>query len=353
MINGANPKSESTNLDLLRSVAVLCVFFNHLLITFGFPWRGNGLGALGRIGVLLFFIHTSLVLMMSLSRLERGEGSLVGRFYIRRAFRIYPLSILTVLLIVLLRIPEHTWLTFEAPNAVRLWSNLLLAQNITMSESITGPLWSLPYEVQMYLLLPFVYLLGKRMGGPLGLLGLGFALWYAEHRLAIKLGYVPLLSFTPWFFMGVAAFFRRPERRLPSWLYIVCLSMFVVGDQLINHFVGDYRDAWFQWVLGVGFCLALPMFQEIRNRAAGKVFHLIAKYSYGIYLSHVPIMWFCFVKLAGQPLVLRVILAAVLFTGLPVLLFHFVEQPFIRLGARLATARAKPLNLVASASGVG
>src|SRR5918996_4625319 len=93
---------ESANLDMLRSVAVLLVFGSHLLVAFGLPWQGTVIGDLGHLGVMAFFVHTSLVLMMSLARLQEGPGSIVGRFYIRRAFRIYPLAIVTVLTVVTL-----------------------------------------------------------------------------------------------------------------------------------------------------------------------------------------------------------------------------------------------------------
>src|SRR6185436_10342900 len=84
------------------------------------------------------------------------------RFYIRRAFRIYPLSIFTVLVLVALQIPHPIGVAYDAPSQSKIWSSLLLIQNITNTGEIITPMWSLPFEVQMYLLLPFIYALGKR-----------------------------------------------------------------------------------------------------------------------------------------------------------------------------------------------
>jgi len=79
------------NLDALRCTAVLLVLFAHLLMVLGHldvPVSKNlGVRDLAQLGVLMFFIHTSLVLMMSLQRL--GPCKATARFYIRRAFRIY------------------------------------------------------------------------------------------------------------------------------------------------------------------------------------------------------------------------------------------------------------------------
>jgi len=81
----------SVNLDFLRSVAVMSVFVAHLMDTALNDWS---VGSLGRFGVVVFFVHTSLVLMGSLHRLEKtakSDTSLVLAFWIRRFFRIYPL----------------------------------------------------------------------------------------------------------------------------------------------------------------------------------------------------------------------------------------------------------------------
>ena len=53
------------NLDFLRSVAVLLVVYAHTLLYCG---RLDLIGWAGLIGVCLFFVHTSLVLMWSLER---------------------------------------------------------------------------------------------------------------------------------------------------------------------------------------------------------------------------------------------------------------------------------------------
>src|SRR6266700_312428 len=65
---------ESANLDLLRSAAVLLVFGVHYydirnggLEKWSLPWH------LGQLGVLIFFVHTALVLMWSLERSDQAK----------------------------------------------------------------------------------------------------------------------------------------------------------------------------------------------------------------------------------------------------------------------------------------
>jgi peptidoglycan/LPS O-acetylase OafA/YrhL len=100
-----NSKQESTNLDFLRSVAVLCVLGFHINLYFlkihyiqHDNFRGIDFHQVGQWGVLMFFVHTSLVLMFSLERMQlryAGE-SLFVPFLTRRIFRIYPLSLFIV-----------------------------------------------------------------------------------------------------------------------------------------------------------------------------------------------------------------------------------------------------------------
>ncbi len=95
---------ESANLDVLRSFAVLSVYFGHLIqVLFDRP----ELFVIQNTGVLVFFVHTSLVLMLSIERLQVSTKSFVIPFYVRRLFRIYPLSITVVIFLTLFKIPHE------------------------------------------------------------------------------------------------------------------------------------------------------------------------------------------------------------------------------------------------------
>lgn len=333
-----------TNLDALRSLAVLLVLVSHLVIGLGYKDNNvltswGGIIPLGHAGVLLFFIHTSLVLMMSLRRLENEQTEwLFARFYMRRLFRIYPLSIVTVLIVLAARVPSDVLAQYREPSAVAIWTNLTLTQNIWQTGSVTAPLWSLPFEVQMYIFLPFLYLLGKRWPNPLGLVALGLAVWFVDKRVGDAFPIYPaLLQYAPWFFMGIAAFFSWPARSsIPGpWFVLALFSMtgwYLLAPQLLPAKI----TGWGQWGGGIVFALLLPKFNDLENPQVGRILHEIAKYSYGIYLSHSPVIWFAFVFLAGQPLAVRVAVLIVLLVAVPIACYHLIEQPFINLGSRVA-----------------
>src|SRR4051794_28964153 len=100
-------KLPERNLDVLRAVAVLCVLADHVIIAASPPGNTEW-GWLGRAGVLIFFVHTALVLMGSLERLGGTRSGWISRFYVRRAWRIYPLAVSAILLALALGVPGYT-----------------------------------------------------------------------------------------------------------------------------------------------------------------------------------------------------------------------------------------------------
>jgi peptidoglycan/LPS O-acetylase OafA/YrhL len=105
--------------------------------------------------------------------------------------------------------------------------------------------------------------------------------------------------------------------------------MITVHNEAVSLFAAGYAICIF---LGV----VTPHFHELPASFLTRAAHYIAKYSYGIYLSHLPLMWIVYVPLAGAPAVVRWGFLVVASTAVPVLLFHLVEDPMIQVGKRLA-----------------
>src|ERR1700730_3742749 len=147
-----NPGAKSFNLDLLRSTAVLLVVGFHLVKLFNWQFGKLRVTDFGLLGVMLFFVHTTLVLMFSMERQRaRSNAPLFFPFMVRRCFRIYPLAILVVTFVYLFRIPSDLQFgKFDLlhQNVGNFVANLLLIQNVTRQKANPGPLWSLPLEIK-------------------------------------------------------------------------------------------------------------------------------------------------------------------------------------------------------------
>jgi len=320
--------ADSGNLDYLRSLAVCCVLVQHLVLRFSPQWDGAlfDARAVGRIGVLLFFVHTALVLMMSLERVPGAR-----QFFVRRAFRIYPLATICTVAVACF---------FPVLVTPRIMlSNLLLVQNLTRDPSILPPTWSLPFEIQMYLVLPVLALLLKRTDSPLRLIfamiagsGILFELLNHFHSTIF---FADQITFVPCFLGGVLAFSlqRRIQPSWPLWLWAfpVYLAVSVVWISVPGH-GSVLREQSVCVLLG----LLLPHFREFANRPVRRMVALIAKYSYGIYLTHLPAIWLA-VRCSDSQLI-RFVVLVILLVCLPVALYHLVEEPMIRYGKRLAAA---------------
>ena len=331
------PSGISANLDFLRAVAVLLVLTQHLSqrMHVGFiGWIPTT--SLGLFGVLLFFVHTSLVLTYSMERSGLQGGPLLKDFYIRRIFRIYPLSLLAVTAALALHLESDVngtpGLSFAAsPGGKAILSQLLLVQNLVHVKSIVNVLWSLPFELQMYLFLPFLYFWVRRNGAFRHMMGLWFVCLlgaWAQPHFAF-LDRASLLRFAPCFVPGVIAFVLPRTARIPSivWpVFVIALIVtFTVKPVLA---VG--------WMLCLVLGILIPSFREIQTKSLRFIANGIATYSYGIYISHQFCIWFAFVVLAGHSVWLRVVVLVSSLLVAPVLLYHGLEKPMIRAGVRLA-----------------
>ncbi len=315
------------NLDFVRSVAVITVVVEHTLIALGVQSIGPyPVPYLGVLGVLVFFVLTALVLMWSL---ERRPHTL--DFYIRRWFRIYPLALVMMLIALIFHSPTGPAHTYTHPGVKEL---AIQATLLRMSpQELVGVMWSLPYEVQMYLLLPVLFFFVRK----------NFSLWPlllmwglvlistngvppSQHNFAVALGY---------FLPGVMAYvaFGRWKPRLPGWL----LPIFLAGMWAIFLYRCNFhKGRWFCLIIG----LALPLFGQMKSEWVLAPSRQIAKYSYGVYLTHPFAIVIGLYLLRGHSLAVRLLVEVVPLFVLPVVAYHLLEHPMIRLGSRLA-ARAE------------
>ena len=328
------------NLDLMRTCAVLFVLGFHLLLYFQITVPGPlNFHALGQWGVLMFFVHTSFVLALSLERqAEGGLGRQLFRpFIIRRLFRILPLSLFVICSVELCRLPVGHLRNGQFLAVPLHWpgllANLFLVQNLTHGESATAPLWSLPYEMQMYFLLPALFLFVRGHRTVLPLLGLWLVAFYAlRHMPALaRYGVPDLIAYVPCFLPGFIAykFMAGARIRLPAIVWPLALAGITI---FYLQSPSDLRGAIGCLLLG----FAIPHVAQVSQAGVVKGSQLVARYSYGIYLTHFIALWLAFQAFRGLPSFGQWIAFALLICAIPLVLYHALEAPMIQWGRCLA-----------------
>jgi len=340
------------NLDVLRAVAVSCVLTDHV----GLLFRPTGgvllqLTQIGDAGVMLFFVHTALVLMASLERQGRGRAW-IRTFYIRRVFRIYPLAIATVLLVVLAGVPRAIPAigVHAAPTAHPLRqvvANLALVQNLFGIDDVLGPLWTLPVEMDMYLLLPLCFLVARR--GTRDMLFLFVAIVAAHfvvHTQALPGAWrLSVFESGPCLFGGVLAYHllrTRARPIAPAWtLGPALLAAVAVRPLFPSAFLPDVVH----WLPCILLGVTIPFIAELAPSMITRAGHSVATYSYGIYLLHFPVFWLAFDVGRTLPLALQATIAIIGLILVPFAAYHLIEAPGIRIGRNVAH---RPLTLAAT-----
>jgi len=326
-----NSGQEFANLDLLRSVAVLSVFFAHL---YGVLTHSKSEVAwhFGQMGVLIFFVHTSLVLMQSMERLGLEGRALFSTFYMRRWFRIYPLSMFCVLSAYVFGIAPDIDQLARKWNVKELLANLSLTQNLFYADSMVGGLWTLPLEVQMYVALPILFVVFRKR--PLMWL---FALWVATIPIALiqphVSGRLDVLGYVPCFLGGVLAWriSHLYKPKLPGWLwplgFVVVCPVWMSASRQYNMF--------YRWAFCIVLGCVIPWFRDITWKWLTVPAKLVARYSYGIYLSHIALMMLCFRDLTWQSSAGKWATFVALAIATPVAMYHLLEYPMITVGRKL------------------
>ncbi|MCE2687082.1 MAG: acyltransferase [Rickettsiales bacterium] len=133
---------------LLRAVACLGVLFHHLFLVAN-PHPSIILQHFlshGNTGVIMFFIISGFVILMSLEKLNIKE------FIIHRIFRIYPALFVVSALSLLVYFTHRSSINFDG-NYINLIPNLLLLSDFIPASGLFAiPSWTLIIEIKFYLI---------------------------------------------------------------------------------------------------------------------------------------------------------------------------------------------------------
>jgi peptidoglycan/LPS O-acetylase OafA/YrhL len=342
-------------IELFRGIAALMVVLTHY--AFFLNGAPAGLGYLWT-GVDLFFVisgfvFSSMLLPNTQAPEAAGRNALLP-FWLRRFFRIYPLYLLALVAYFLISPPgEQTDHYF-----FRHLAFLHTTESLEEAYYFNPAFWTLPAEMEFYLILPLLALLRGRVRWLLAVslvtLAIGcFARYMSGPEDFWKVLSVHIPSLLPEFMLGVllAAVVTHGRELNWRWSSRQALAAFAVGVVLVvvTYMIkygglglenNKLLDAPWNFLCALGYALimfpVLLVKEELWPSWLKRVAIFAGVGSYGVYLFHnlVPrLLERGGVTFRGVPFVL---LALTLTIVLAFLLYYTYENPLRRFGRNLA-----------------
>ena len=323
-------------LDGLRAVASLYVVLFHAGVCFVGTGKPSRLSLLARVfrqplvyghdAVGVFIVLSGYCLMLPVARADGQLLRGLPNYFARRAWRILPpyyatlcCSLLLLALVPVLETHTNTIWDDTSPafSGAAIASHLGLVHNLfpSLTNRINGPLWSVATEWQIYFFFPLLLLPVWRRFGPLATVVVGFVVGSAFTWVAPAAAHSAASWYIGLFALGMCAagigFMSRPvERALRArvpWarLSVLLLGLVAVGATLLVRVwfrVMPYSDA----LVGVATASSLVYLTQhaIAPAAQARPFVLrilewtplvtLGRFSYSLYLTHLPIVALCY-----------------------------------------------------------
>lgn len=292
-------------LDGVRGLALLAVMVHHLsdFLPSGGVISNAVKTALhtGWWGVDLFFVLSGFLITGILLD-TKESANYFSSFYARRALRIFPLyySVLTaiVLLAAVTRGPHHVLpLPHDRIFYFFYLNNWWILLRDSWRGNIIGHFWSLAVEEQFYAIWPLcVWLLPKVRLIPVALGGIVLALviriWlYAEFGPIRDIVENTFARMDALLVGALLAALVRDSIMLMRYRRVVYASAVVCG--LFAVFGGFPETVLFSLIAVLFGAVVLHAFEGGNALIRAQPLRTVGKYSYGMYVYHVPLLWFC------------------------------------------------------------
>jgi peptidoglycan/LPS O-acetylase OafA/YrhL len=343
MTHGNGTQGRLTFLDFVRGIAALTVCFEHAGYRLWPQFREltHTYFSFGKFGVTAFFLTSGFIIPYSLER-----GNSLGRFWVSRVFRLYPLywfSILVTVIFLCFGVADVTDTDFPGHLVRNVLINLTMFQEYVETPNALGLYYTLAMEMAFYIGFSILFL--KKMNRRSLLIA-----WLASTALAAVAISVPLAL----------------DRRVPlaGLFYFMCLA---VGTAIYRNFTGEASDKsvfallcfvalstpveiYCNYVLikkadpleHYALCAVLASWSTayvvfltaylLRAYRFPSIFVALGTVSYSVYLLHPPLQ--AVVPVWPNPIYSLLAMLG-LTIGVSSCTYRFIEQPGIALGRRI------------------
>ena len=359
-------------LDSLRFFAFLIVLVHHAPYMKSITlWRS--MSKYGWMGVDLFLCLSAFLFARLLYVEYQEKGNInIGYFYLRRALRIWPLYFFFFAAMLTLSIMMDGWnpeMLKRSIGMLTFTDNIFAAFfNYNLVIWFTDHLWTISYEEQFYLIIPWVlrklYQLKKSTAAMIlvGAMLVGMLVrWLFIYK---QVGHpviwvLPITHFESIFggLMVGLGIFNQPLKKIPSWLLLLA------GILALSAVTWLPNVEEIQWklmltypLIGIGMSLVLFAVMQgdiwlISRLFRNKILGYLGKISYGLYVYHVGSLWLATqaTNALVSPERLFVYPTTVLLLGLSITIaismasYQFLERPFLRLKEKFTFIKSRPI----------
>lgn len=335
--------SRLNHFNLIRIIAALAVLFGHTEALLLKPEPSIFGLSLGSFAVDVFFVISGFLVGASLWRRHDLLDYAKARF-----FRIVPALAVMLLLVVLLLAPSLSQLSltqyFSDSQVLRYFIKCLtLLADVEYylpgvflenpyPAAVNGSLWTLPYEVNMYIILGLLFL-GIRylsriwhgqVQGCIRLILLIAAIWMlVEFILDKQRGYAVDLAWM--FFSGVALFHLRDV--------VVLKHQYALSIVFICALVTYLNSEYFMYVYAFVLPYLILYFAYFPSRFLHN-YNRLGDYSYGVYIYAFPIQQSLLALFPSMQSWQVNVFATSLTLCMAVFSWHMIEQPFLKWRSR-------------------
>lgn len=365
-MNNSAGRVHFMNLDVLRFLAAYFVVILHSFTAWQSNWGNPGFmnnadGSISMFGTVLnrgvnnlgfgvdifFLLSGFLITYLLLAEREKTGHVDIFKFYVRRAFRIWPLYFL-----LLLAGPLMTFF-FNTSSADYAYyfgflGNFELIQNDRFNP-VVSHLWSICIEEHFYLVCPLILAFIPTKKLPQAFLMIVFASilfryyifgepGYASHLYLNTLSRMDTLALGCLF--GYMVYFKKIEFKDPLPVRLIIYSIF-----LLMFFIESFKSAHspfeaavkkYLYILPAAYWLGNFVFNSSAFLVPKKenVLHFLGKASYGIYMFN-PLLIFLILRFCHQVnfnnFVFYTLIVNITVIGMTIISYKFFEMPFLKL----------------------
>ena len=352
-----NNNSRLDYLDALRGIAALMVAYLHYsryflqekIVTAGWEYNifsfFNNYIDLGKVGVIVFFTISGIVIPFSLSR---GGRNAIKRFVVSRLTRLYPIYWLSIPAGVF----AYWYLDDKVINLNTVFINFTMLQQFFLVENVMGLYWTLQIELVFYgLCVVLFYFKWLDVPKKLFWIALSFIIlavissWF-RYQLQLK---IPVALFLALTFMFFGAIWRdylinnnKQSKQYALCIYLVLIvAMPVISFLAYNQDLG-FGETWYRYLLSYYTAMAILIIFTLFIRIRGKLFVWLGRISYSVYLFH-GVVFVVFMHTIGNEFIINsnipihfyIITAMLLTLLLANTTYNFIEKPMINIGRKI------------------